>query len=302
MSSKNDGPFGKAPVVNVGVSDAVLLVVSGIGFVMLAATVYSIIITKLKSSQEIDDDENDLNYDEKLANADVSTLNRAQRRARAKHIMKQQRRIAPTTTGEGGNDNGEQEGQDAHEVAALQHAADSHLSRKERQNLAKAAEKKERALFEEERRREQKEAQQAAQREKKERERLMAIQAEMDRKARQEQRQAEEVAAYEQWKSFLASPDGSSTLSVQEWVRELEQNRTVSLDELAERFQTQRKDVVDRIQELLASSRITGILEKDGRFVYISKEEMSSIASFIQTQDKVSLKEVAEQTRKIIGF
>ena len=88
----SDGPFGKAPEINVSVSDSILLVVSSVGFVILATTIYSIIITRLKTAQEIDEDE-ETDYDEKLTNADVSTLNRAQRRARARHIMKQQRRI-----------------------------------------------------------------------------------------------------------------------------------------------------------------------------------------------------------------
>jgi hypothetical protein len=299
MTVKNAGPFGKAPEINVGVSDAILLVVSGIGFVMLAVTMYSIIITKLKTTKEIEEEEGELNYDERLANADVSTLNRAQRRARARHIMKQQRRIAPSTTaGENAHGENEGEGQDHDEAdPSLRH-----LSRKERQKVAKAAEKEERALFEEDRRRQHIEAQEAAQREKKERERLMGERAEEERRARQEQRQAEEMTAYEHWKTFLASPDGTTALSVKEWVKELEKTRTVLFDNLAERFQIPREDVVSRIQELLASSRITGLMEADSRFIYISKEEMSSIASFIQTQDKVFLQQVVEKTEKIIGL
>ena len=46
------------------VSDVVLLVVSGIGFVMLAVTMYSIIITCLKSATEIKEEEGEPNnYD-----------------------------------------------------------------------------------------------------------------------------------------------------------------------------------------------------------------------------------------------
>jgi hypothetical protein len=301
MTVKNDGPFPKAPEFSVGVSDVVLLVVSGIGFVMLAVTMYSIIITRLKSAKEIEEEE-ELNYDEKLANADVSTLNRAQRRARARHIMKQQRRIIAPSTTAGENAHGENEEEDHDEPVQPANPLLRNLSRKERQKAAKAAEKEERALFEEDRRRQHLEAQEVAQREKKERERLMAERAEEDRRARQEQRQAEEMAAYEHWKTFLASLDGTTTLSVKEWVKELEKTRTVFFDNLANRFQIPREDVVSRIQELLASSRITGLIEPDGRFIYISKEEMSSIASFIQTQDKVFLRQVVDKMDKIIGL
>ena len=58
-----------------------VLVVSFGGFIFLAFTVYSIVLTKLKSRKEIEEEEQELNYEERLVAADVSTLNRAQRRA-----------------------------------------------------------------------------------------------------------------------------------------------------------------------------------------------------------------------------
>lgn len=295
MPKGNDEPFGKAPEISVGVSDAVLLLVSGIGFVLLSVTMYSIIIARLKSREEIEEEEKDLKYEDKLANADVATLNRAQRRARAKHIMKQQRRIAPNRAIE--NEDGENHDE------PIQNLDPSirHLSRKERQKAAKAAEKEERTLFEEERRRQHQEALEEAQREKKERERRLAEKAEVERRVRKEQRQSEELAAYEDWKRFLASPDLSKSLTVREWVKELENDRMVHVNQLAERFQVSTAEVVSRIQELVASFRVTGVLEADGRFIYVSKEEMSSIASFVKTQDKVSLLQLADQISLIIS-
>jgi hypothetical protein len=46
----------------VGVSDAILLFVSAIGFVMLAVTIYSIVLTRFKSAHEIEQEERELNY------------------------------------------------------------------------------------------------------------------------------------------------------------------------------------------------------------------------------------------------
>ena len=51
--------------VSVGFSDVALLIVSGIGFIVLVVTAYSILITRLKSTKEIqEEEEEDLNYED----------------------------------------------------------------------------------------------------------------------------------------------------------------------------------------------------------------------------------------------
>jgi hypothetical protein len=292
MTSESEGPSGNAPDISVGVSDTVLLVVSGAGFLLLAATIYSIVLTRLKSAKEIEEEEKEANYDEKLAAADISTLNRAQRRARAKLLMKKQRRVAPNTVpGQDGELNEENQ---------ATHGSDSrHLSRKDRQKAAKAAEQKERKLFEEERRQQQLEAQKIAQQEKRERERLQNEKAEEGRQARTEQRLSEEKAAYESWKKFLATPDGTIVLTVKEWIEELSKSRIVYFKTLAKRFDTTSETVGKRIDELLVDCRITGIPEGD-RFIYISRDEMSTISSFLLSRDKTSVQKVIEELDEII--
>lgn len=171
----SEGPFGAGAEIGVGFSDAAILVVSLLGFCFLASTIYSLILLKVQSRKEFDQaEERELDYDELLDRADVATLSRAQRRARAKNIMKRQRRVVAQPLDTGGN-----EQEDAHE----QHLEEddeppAHTSltatRKERQKVAKMAELKERKLFDERRRQLQLDAQETATKEKKERERLEA--------------------------------------------------------------------------------------------------------------------------------
>lgn len=293
MTIENGGHPGKALDISVGASDKVLLLVSGAGFVFLAVTIYSILLTKLKSSKEIDEEEKDLNYDEKLANADVSTLNRAQRRARARHIMKQQRRIAPAVPLQMGNGNFD----DNAEVAENEN---SQLSRKERQKAAKAAEKEERRLYENERRKQQEQAQRLAQAEKKERQKRMLEKEDEERQARCEQRVADETKEYESWRTFLVSEDRSNLLTVNEWIAELRESRLVYVNEMAGRFGLPRDQVESRIQHMLDSSRLMGILAGD-RFIYVSTQEMNDIASFLQSRDKTTVKQVQEKVEAIVG-
>ena len=283
----SDGPFGTAPEISVSLSDSVLLLVSSIGFVILATTIYSIIITRLKTAQEIEDDKEEIDYDEKLASADVSTLNRAQRRARARHIMKQQRRIAPAPAHANGEENGPDDGDVEDEQIEYQQPRP--LSRKERQKAAKAAEKEERRLFEADRRRQQIANQEEAQRNKKQRERVLAEQTNEDRRKRLELKNSRELEYYRRWSTFLSSDDGSKMMSVKEWIDMLEENRVFRADVFALEFSISTGKVVNRIRQLLKSGRVTGFLESDIRFIYVTQREMFALAKFVKEQKEVSL-------------
>ena len=298
----SDGPFGTAPDIGVGFSDAALLVASGLGFLVLSMTVYSIVITKLKSAEEIEEEAEDFNYDEKLANADVSKLTRAQRRARARYIMKQQRRVAPA--GPGGTAPTNEEGQMLLENEANpggDHPDDQAgtMSRKERQKAAKLAEKEERKLFEEERRKQQIQAQAVAQKEKQQREKIEAQKAEEERILKQKQKEEQERKDYENWKIFLGSGETQS-ISVLEFIEEMKVKRVESIETLAERFEKSPDEVVQRIRDLIEANRISGMLEND-RFMYLSDEELVAIATAIKSRDQTSGSDVYTILQRVIS-
>ncbi|KAL3903581.1 MAG: hypothetical protein SGILL_010390 [Bacillariaceae sp.] len=308
--AKNDGPLGKAPDISVGASDKVLLGVSIVGFAVMAYTVYSIILTKVKSSKEIEDEEKNVSFEDRLAQADVSTLTRAQRRARARHIAKQQRRVPTGIEGLGAMD-GEEGARDPQnpqpeeqEVPPMEdgtHHAGTlrHLSRKERQKAAKEIELKERKLLEDQRRKEQLEAQEGARLKKKAKERQQAKQADEGRKRRQEQREADELTAYYKWRTFLPPPcmDGGGpsepatiSITVKEWNGELQKERNVAIASLSKRFGVSDQVVEHRIHELLEEDRVAGFLDNvNGNFVHLSPNDMAELASFVESQDKMDI-------------
>lgn len=285
----SDGPFGDAPDMSVGFSDAAILVVSLLGFLFLATTIYSLILMRVQSKEEFEKAQDEqLDYDEQLEKADVSTLNRAQRRQRAQLIMKRQRRIASNST-------------TPHEEEDEEHEEEHHaqLSRKERQKAAKAAEREERRLFEGQRRELQRDAQEAAKREKKKRERLEAERLERKRQERLEAKEAQEEAEYREWNTFLALENGEEIMTVQEFVEHAREKKVVSIDSLAEQFQRPSDQVCKRIQELVDSSRLTGVVDKD-RFIYITPEEMAAVAKSILDRKEVSLCDLAKSTGSLI--
>jgi len=258
--------------------------------------IYAIIVVRLKSAEEVEKEE--LTEEEQLARADVATLSRAQRRARARMIMKQQRRIAPAAQQQG------EEGAEDNQIVAVQAeepeaSGQTHLSRKERQKAAKAAEKEERRLFEEERRRQQQEEEDAARKGKRERERLEALKTEEEKrlqKARQEAQEQEELKA---WRTFLSSPERTQT--VNDWVAEVKAKRSIQVDETAAFFDLSPDKVLASIRELIKEGRVAGVITRDGRFIYFSDEELASVANEVRSSGTITLTQIAKTCQGIIN-
>ena len=82
---------------------------------------------------------------------------------------------------------------------------------------------------------------------------------------RLEQKGVQEFEAYEKWKVILQSEDFS--LLVLEWIKELQKNRAMRMDDIAKRLDVLSSAVTVWIQELLDSARPTGVLESDWRTI-----------------------------------
>lgn len=164
---QNDNYYNN--ISGVAFSNKILLILSTIGFASLGITIYFLILRHVNNDNNEDGEGNGQNnnallqrnnYGENLDQSDVATLNRAQRRARAKFRMKKARRAAVAPAGghaAGGGPDGEDAGDlivdDAHDLVLDDNGegdhADNlhHLSRKERQKAAKQMEKEERKLY-----------------------------------------------------------------------------------------------------------------------------------------------------------
>eukprot|EP00546_Thalassionema_frauenfeldii_P009542 CAMPEP_0178909070 /NCGR_PEP_ID=MMETSP0786-20121207/8284_1 /TAXON_ID=186022 /ORGANISM="Thalassionema frauenfeldii, Strain CCMP 1798" /LENGTH=293 /DNA_ID=CAMNT_0020581063 /DNA_START=97 /DNA_END=978 /DNA_ORIENTATION=- len=290
----SDGPFGEAPEIGIGFTDTALLVVSFGGFIMLGSLVYSIIMLRLQSREEFEKkQEEELDYDEQLAHADVTTLNRAQRRARAKHIMKQERRIAMPETAnravlEDDLDNNQQQRR-------------SNLTRKERQKVAKEKERMERKLFEEDRRRQQSQALEVAREKKKHRKELEAIKREEQRKCKMLQQEELERGKIQRWKTFLKSENEEMT--VEHFVLYAKERKTLDLMKISEKFHFPFDKVHARVKELISSRQITGIFIDQRHFLYINQDEMQQAVSLmLQEKEQKSFESLAEELNEIITF
>lgn len=307
--------------IGIGFSDRILLGVSIVGFTALVYVVHSL-LSGLRGGGGTGSDDDDNHHDldgltdeERLLRCtDVNSLNRTQRRVRAKAIMKEQRRVHHPSVELVMEDNDENGGDAGAQVAPEDVALPTHrvplpiLSRKERQQQAKVAEKEERRLFQDERERQQKLVQLEAQRQKKER--LIAA---TQRLLEEEQKKAIEEAVREEkerdlWYTFIVTTASNETTlvttSVAEFVQECQQNRVVDIQKMASRYNVEPSSVTDRIKQLIADGRIAGFFQnihhEQQQFIYLSDDELHSIASITRTQGCVSIQQFATICQQVI--
>jgi hypothetical protein len=272
-----EGPFGSTPV-DLPFSDKALLLVSACGFAVLAVIIYSLLVSRLKSGEELRDSNGDaIAYEEMLKRSDVSSLSRAERRARAHAIMKDKRRL------EQGN------GEDNNEPQPLDGKT---LSRKQRQKAAKALEREERRLFESERVAQQLAAQEAAHKEKLRREELEAKRIQEETQREKDGQEARDKLARGAHATFLGCQ------SVVEWVTEMEGRRSVDINEVAKKFAVTSQVVIDRLQQLVKEERVTGVVD-GGFFLFFKDEEMKAIARAVVERGSVSFNDLSDITLHI---
>ena len=60
------------------------------------------------------------------------------------------------------------------------------------------------------------------------------------------------------------------------------------------------QDAIDRLQKLVADGTLTGVIDDRGKFIYISRAEMESVAKFIRQRGRVSLTDLAENSNQLI--
>ena len=304
LSDKSD-PTG-------GFSNKTLLLISlnGITIIVIA------LIFLCQRAPRSDEEEDNIPYDQALQEADVSLLNRAQRRARAKLLMKKNRRLVNDDVD--GNFDADQN-PNARALVALQDAAvdvddnddggnfrnirsppiaaaprGPQLSRKERQKAAKELERMERKANNDQIR---------LQKQHQEEDRQIRTMLQKEKKQQAEiEKTKEQGREFREWKYMFPQADLDTKVTVKEFVEELDLDPVISLRETAEEFNVTIDALVDRLEQLEKEGRIChGILNRSrDEFIYISPANMVNIAAFIQEKGAVTIGDLKRSLPQII--
>lgn len=82
----------------------------------------------------------------------------------------------------------------------------------------------------------------------------------------------------------------------------IQENKVVLLEDLAAHFKLKVQAVIDRITDLQESGSLTGVIDDQGKFIYISDDELAKIGEFINNRGRVSISELAESSNNLVNL
>lgn len=190
---------------------------------------------------------------------------------------------------------------------------DHKIGAKKRAKLAAKAEKKLQREAAERDREERKKREQILQEEKDkqaEKERTEQLRAEEAEKKAREEKEKREYEEYLKMKeAFSVEEEGYEEENkkdeenlLEEFIEYIKQNKVSILEDLAAHFGLKTASVVERIKELQANGRLTGVIDDRGKFIYISEAELQAVVKFVQQRGRVSIAELAENSNNLISL
>ena len=78
--------------------------------------------------------------------------------------------------------------------------------------------------------------------------------------------------------------------------------KVIMLEDLASHFKIKTQDAIQRVQELQDEGRLTGVVDDRGKFIYITMEELESVAKYIKQHGRVSITDLAESSNRLINL
>lgn len=129
-----------------------------------------------------------------------------------------------------------------------------------------------------------------------------------DEERRKKEREERELEEFNKWKgSIEVEAEGSAKAELEEkkaklvhFADHVKREKVVLLEDLAITFSLQTQEVIDELTKAEDERRLTGVIDERGKYIYISPEEMDSVAKFIKYRGRVSIRDIAAESNKLI--
>ena len=198
--------------------------------------------------------------------------------------------LARMKKGGGGAADDDDDDDDGPAVAAGQ---ESEASRAQREAI------KENEMNKEEKRRKREE-------EREEKQRLREEKEKEEREAAEKKKQEE----FEEWSKMFSVEETGADAEVgaedgdklTRFVGQIKDSKVSVLEELASEFGMKVSDVLERLNALEAMGHLTGVIDERGKFIFITKDEMLTLAKFVQKKGRVRISTLAQESNRLIDL
>jgi len=129
-------------------------------------------------------------------------------------------------------------------------------------------------------------------------------------KAEREERERRELEEYLKLKEafdvedqgFEALDEEESNNLTRDFIDYIKNAKVVNIDELASQFKLRVEEAVERLRHFVDSEMLTGVIDDRGKFIYISSDELQSVAKFINQRGRVSVQELVDYSNRLISL
>ncbi|XP_061412222.1 DDRGK domain-containing protein 1 [Lethenteron reissneri] len=174
---------------------------------------------------------------------------------------------------------------------------------KKSQREAEEADREERRRMEAARD-EQRKKEEARERDSEERQAVEELRAKEEEERREQEEYLKLRAAFvvEEEGMLDEATEQESQNQLQEFIDFIKASKVVLMEDLASHFAMRTQDAVSRVQDLMADGNLSGVLDDRGKFIYVTEEEMESVARFIRQRGRVSLAELASASSTLVSL
>ena len=99
---------------------------------------------------------------------------------------------------------------------------------------------------------------------------------------------------------FDENPEDDKENKLEVFIQYIKDTKVVVLEDLAAHFKMKTQDTIDRVTTLIEESKLTGVIDDRGKFIFISQEELEAVSKFITQRGRVSIAELAENSNRLI--
>ncbi|RHY00027.1 hypothetical protein DYB36_001378 [Aphanomyces astaci] len=130
---------------------------------------------------------------------------------------------------------------------------------------------------------------------------------EADLEAMRLRQEAEDQVEFDKWRALISVEDAGTDADVVDGSVDdsnllMQAHKVVVLEDVAAEFGLRTEDARDRVAALVASGRLSGLLDDRGKFVSISDHEMNAVATYIRTQGRLTLHDLGRECNRLVRF
>lgn len=133
---------------------------------------------------------------------------------------------------------------------------------------------------------------------------------EQKRLEEEKERQKKEEEEYNQWKDmFEVEKEGTgedeqlnSENALNEFIEYIKEQKVIQIEDLAIKYHLRVEDAINRVQNLEEMGRLQVLFDEKGKIIYLTDEEINSVANYINKQGRVSVKDLSRQSNKLINL